>query len=281
VFRFSLTVFPKDEAHPAKKYTMKNSNDWQPDKYLKYKRERTQPSIDLVSKINIDFTPERIIDFGCGPGNSSQVLVKRWPSASLTGVDTSETMIAKAKSDFPDQQWLIGDARTFASNQKFDIVFSNATLQWIPDHENLLKHFHELLTDRGVIAVQLPMFWDMPLGKLIQRVAAEERWRDVMKGVSDLFTIHNYSFYYDLLSPYCRSVDVWVTDYLHILESPASIYEMVQTTGLRPYLERIKSDDDKKAFEKEVFDETVKAYPVQKNGKVIFPFTRLFFVGYK
>ena len=258
-----------------------STTDWQPEKYLKYKRERTQPSINLVHRIAIDFQPEHIVDFGCGPGNSSQVLATRWPDSMLTGVDVSESMIAKAKSDYPNQRWIIGDARTFTSKEKFDIVFSNATLHWIPGHEELLKHFHSLLTDRGVVAVQLPMFWEMPLGKLIQRIAAKGRWREAMEGVHELFTIHNNSFYYDLLSPLFPSIDMWTTDYLHILESPASIFEMVQTTGLRPYLDRLHNDEDIKAFENEVYEETVKAYSLQKDGKVIFPFTRLFFVGYK
>ena len=255
-------------------------NDWQPDKYLKFKKERTQPSIDLVNRIDIDYTPKRILDVGCGPGNSSQVLVNRWPTASVTGVDLSETMIAKARADFPKQTWVIGNAHTFTSDDQYDIVFSNATLQWVPEHEKLLNHFRGLLSDRGVVAVQLPLFWDMPLGQLIDRIANTERWKKSMAGVRELFTMHDQSFYYDILAPLFRSIDLWRTDYMHILDSPASIFEMVQSTGLRPYLERLNGEEDKHAFEKEVYDETFNAYPVQKNGKVIFPFMRLFFIGY-
>lgn len=257
------------------------TNDWQPDKYLKYKRERTQPSIDLVNRIAIDFDPKYIVDFGCGPGNSTQVLVNRWPSASVTGVDISDSMIAKAKTDYPNQRWMMGDAHTFTSNVKYDIVFSNATLHWITDHESLLKHFHGLVSDGGAVAVQLPLFWDMPLGQLIDRIANSSRWKDMMSGVRNVFTMHDHSFYYNLLAPLFQSIDLWQTDYMHILDSPASIFEMVQSTGLRPYLDRLKSDEEKQAFEKEVFDGTVKAYPLEKDGKVIYPFKRLFFIGYK
>ena len=102
-----------------------------------------------------------------------------------------------------------------------------------------------------------------------------------MKGVRNIFTMHDHSFYYDLLAPLFRSIEMWQTDYMHILDSPASIFEMVQSTGLRPYLERLKSDEEKQEFEKEVFNETVEAYPLEKDGKVIYSFKRLFFVGYK
>ena len=105
--------------------------DWNPDLYLKYKDERTQPSIDLISKINIDFEPKSILDVGCGPGNSSNALLKRWPHAMLTGIDSSVSMIEKAKGTYPASSWVVADASRFVSNTRYDLVFSNATIQWI------------------------------------------------------------------------------------------------------------------------------------------------------
>ncbi len=256
------------------------NRDWNPELYLKFDKERTQPSIDLVSRIDFD-KPEKIIDVGCGPGNSTQILVLRWPDSNVIGVDNSPAMIEKAKKDFPNQDWRILDAGKDVLDEKFDIVFSNATIQWIPNHSKLLKRFYNLLPDKGGVAVQIPMFWDMPLGKAISRIATHNRWGAVTKGATEEFTIHNYSFYYDILSELFQSIDIWESDYIHILDSQISILEMIKSTGLKPYLERLESDVDKKDFEDLVLMEIIKDYPLQKNGKVLFPFKRLFFIAKK
>ncbi len=260
---------------------MTNIDDWNPEHYLKYRNERTQPSIDLVSRIQIDFTPENIIDIGCGPGNSSQVLIQRWPEAGLVGLDSSEAMIEKAKKDYPDQEWLLADAATFRSPVKYDILFSNATIQWIPDHKELLNRFYELLSSRGVMAVQIPLFWDMPIGKAIKKTASGSQWNSITREVEKLFTIHDRSFYYDVLSAFFNTLELWQTSYFHILDSHHSILDMIRSTGLKPYYERLEKREAIASFEKEVFQSIQQDYPVQKNGKVIFPFERLFFIGYK
>jgi trans-aconitate 2-methyltransferase len=257
-----------------------NNKDWNPELYLKFDRERIQPSIDLVSHINYD-KPLKIIDIGCGPGNSTQILVQRWPDSEIIGVDNSQSMIEKAIKDYPNQEWRLLCVGTDEIKGKFDIVFSNATIQWIPDHSQLLEVFHNLLTDKGLIAVQLPLFWDMPIGKAILRIAASNRWYSATKDVSDLFTIHDYSFYYDRLSELYNSVEIWETNYFHILNSHLSILEMIRGAGLRPYLDKLETDNDKKDFEESVLKEIVKDYPLQKDGKVLFPFKRLFFIAIK
>jgi trans-aconitate 2-methyltransferase len=254
--------------------------DWNPNLYLKYDKERIQPSIDLVSRINID-KPFRIIDIGCGPGNSTQVLVQRWPDSEIIGIDNSPAMIEKAKKDYPNQDWQILDAGTNEIAGKFDIVFSNATIQWIPDHANLLKKFHNILSENGILAVQVPLFWDMPLGKSIACIAEGSRWKSETHGVTSLFTIHDSSYYYDQLSSLFNSIDIWGTDYIHILDSQLSILEMIRSTGLRPFLDRLESENDKNDFEKIVLEEIKKDYPLQKDGKVLFPFKRLFFTAKK
>ena len=121
---------------------MKNK-DWNPELYLKYNKERIQPSIDLVSRINFD-NPRNIIDIGCGPGNSTHVLTERWPDAKITGIDNSPAMIEKAQNDYPSQTWKVMDAGNLVFDEKYDIVFSNATIQWIPDHKKLLADFKSL-----------------------------------------------------------------------------------------------------------------------------------------
>lgn len=256
------------------------TNDWNPDLYLKFGKERIQPSIDLVSRINFD-NPEKIIDIGCGPGNSTQILADRWPEAKILGIDNSPAMIEKAKKDYPDQEWRIIDAGKDELNEKFDIIFSNATIQWIPDHRNLLKKFYESLNDGGLVAIQLPLFFDMPLGKTIASVAEDNRWSHIAKDVTSLFTIHNTKTYYDFLSEWYHSIEIWESNYIHIMDSHESILEMIRSTGLRPYLDKLENETDKKDFENLVLQGIIRDYLLQKDGKVLFPFERLFFIAKK
>jgi trans-aconitate 2-methyltransferase len=247
---------------------------------MKFGSERTQPSIDLIAKIN-SVEPKSIIDIGCGPGNSTQMLVNRWPKSKITGLDSSSAMIKKAKQDYPNQEWIVADALTYEPVSEYDIVFSNAVIQWIPNHENLLKKFYGMLSGNGLVAIQIPLFWDMPLGKIINETAGDNRWKKELEGISDLFTIHNYSFYYDHLSNLFDSVNIWETHYFHILNHQRAILEMMRSTGLKPYLEKLDSDWDKNQFESRVLTGIEKAYTKQQNGKVLLPFKRLFFIGYK
>jgi len=255
-------------------------HDWNPELYLKFDKERIQPSIDLVSRIDFD-NPKNIIDIGCGPGNSTQILSQRWPKSQITGVDNSLAMIEKAKLDFPSQEWKLLDAGKDELLGEFDIVFSNATIQWIPNHFELLKKFRHILSDNGIIAIQLPLFFDMPLGQSIAKISKEKRWSTVTDCVNDLFTIHNHSDYYDFLSELFNSVEIWESDYVHIMDSHYSILEMIRSTGLRPYLDRLESDTDKRDFEDKVLADIKKDYPIQNNGKVLFPFKRLFIIAKK
>ena len=255
-------------------------SDWSPELYLKFNKERIQPSMDLVSRTDLE-NPETIIDIGCGPGNSARVLAGRWPKANITGIDNSPAMIAKAKDDYPQGDWLRLDAGKEEIPGKFDLVFSNAAIQWIPDHAALLKKFYEALKEGGALAVQVPLFFEMPLGISISRISKDDRWAAQTSMVDDLFTIHTRFEYYDLLCELFDDIEMWVTDYLHVMDSHLAILEMVRSTGLRPYLDKLESDGDKKEYANMVLEDIKNDYSGQKNGKVLFPFTRLFFIGRK
>jgi len=252
--------------------------DWNPDLYLKFGKERIQPSLDLAARIDFE-KPSKIIDIGCGPGNSTQVLLNRWPDSTIIGADNSPAMITKATNDYPDQKWILFDAGKDTIDEKFDIVFSNATIQWIPDHDVLLKNFANLLNDSGVLAVQIPLFFDMPIGKSISEISKNSKWITAVQGVDSLFTINTASYYYDHLVKHFKQIAIWQTDYYHVMDSHLSILEMIRTTGLKPYLERL--DNEKMQFENLVLGKIKIDYPLQKNGKVLFPFKRLFFVAKK
>ena len=259
---------------------MEQVKDWNPDLYLKYRNERTQPSIDLISKIEISFQPRSILDIGCGPGNSSQALLQRWSKAMLTGIDNSVNMIEKAKTSYPNNTWIVADASNFTSGKKYDIVFSNAAIQWIPNHKDLFKRLFNLTNKGGVLAIQVPRFDEMPLSKAIQKVANKEIWKEATKSCTHLFSYHDEKYYYDLMSSDYKSVMFWQTDYIHILESQYSIIEWIRSTGIKPYLDILK-DEEKPLFENELLTEIKYSYPVQNDGKVLFPFKRLFMIGYK
>ena len=259
---------------------MQPDKDWNPDLYLKYRNERTQPSIDLISKIGASFQPGSILDIGCGPGNSSEALLQRWPGATLTGIDKSANMIEKAKTTYPNDVWIVADASKFTSDSKYDLVFSNATIQWIPNHQDLFKRLFNLINPGGVLAIEVPRFNEMPLAKAIQKTANKEIWKEATKGCSELFTYQDYKFYYDLMSSDYKSVEFWQTDYFHILESQYSIIDWIRSTGMKPYLDCLK-DQEKPLFENEVMAEIKHDYPIQNDGKVLFPFKRLFMIGYK
>jgi trans-aconitate 2-methyltransferase len=259
---------------------MKTNKDWNPELYLKYGNERTQPSIDLVGKIKIDFKPESILDVGCGPGNSSQVLLQRWPGAKLTGIDSSLNMIKKAKASFPNNTWIVADAAKYTPDVNYDIVFSNATIQWIPDHKQLFQNLFNLVNNGGVMAISTPRFDEMLLSEVISKVIDKEKWKEATRGCAELFTYHDYKYYYDLMDKYFESIELWQTDYIHILESQYSIIEWIRSTGMKPYLDCLK-EAEKPLFENDILAEIKKRYPLQKSGKVLFPFKRLFMVGYK
>ena len=257
-----------------------STKDWNPNLYLKFGRERIQPSIDLASRIDME-DPANIIDIGCGPGNSTQILHHRWPDSNILGIDNSEAMISKAKQDYPNQQWQLLDAGKDTIPGKYDIVFSNATIQWIPNHSDLFKRFKGILTDKGIIAVQIPLFFNMPLGKSIAEISKNKRWSELTESVNELFTIHTPSHYYDILSGLFGFIEIWESDYIHVMDSHNSILEMIRSTGLRPYIDKLDSENDKKDFEELVFTDIKKAYPLKRNGKVLFPFQRLFIIAKK
>ncbi len=255
-------------------------SNWNSNQYLKFKKERTQPAYDLVNRIDFN-NPQKIIDVGCGPGNSTQVLSERFPNAEILGIDNSENMIASAKSAYPNLNFLLCDAgKDLASiNQKFDIVFSNACIQWIPDHRKLLKNMMDLLNENGVLAIQTPMNYDEPIHKIISFISSSGKWKEKFNSPRIMYNLTS-SEYYDLLSEISADFSMWNTTYFHRMKSYESIIEWHRGTGLRPYLDAL-CDRDKEKFENEVYHQIIKEYPKQKNGEIIFKFPRLFFTAIK
>lgn len=253
---------------------------WNPDLYLKYGTERTQPAIDLAARVDLA-APVRIIDIGCGPGNSTKVLRERWPAAQVSGLDSSPEMIAKARQTCPQGEWITTDAAHWNPPERYSLVFSNAALQWIPDQRALLPRLFAAVEPGGALAVQVPANTDSPLYQAVQRVAQRPPWRERLAGCEQALTYREAPFYYDLLSTLSSRFSLWYTIYIHVLASRQGLIEWYSSTGLRPYLERLAESDLQEAFKREILAECQAAYPLQQDGKVLFPFRRLFFIAYR
>ena len=252
-------------------------SDWKPELYLKFENQRTQPSIDLVSRIDM-CNPKRIIDIGCGPGNSTAVLKNRWPNADITGLDSSPAMIAQASKTDSDITWVCLDASSdLSALGRFDIVFSNAAIQWMPHHEELLPNLFSLLESGGALALQIPNTAHMPIHIALQTLVNSEKWHAQLGGVAT-HSVFPAPYYYDILSTLSDDIDLWETHYYHVMESHQSIVQWYSSTGLRPYLNNLDSDSAQAAFLAEFENELKVAYPAQNNGFVLFPFVRIFVI---
>ena len=254
-------------------------SDWNSNQYLKYENERTQPSIDLTNRIRID-TPQKIIDVGCGPGNSTNVLARRFPGAHILGIDNSPNMIETAKGKYPALDFLLCDASRDLDtlDNDFDVVFSNACIQWIPNHYQLLKKMMERLKKEGVLAVQTPDTSDAPIHKILKEVSSSQRWASHFQFSQASHNNLTQGEYYDLLDDISSDFSMWRTTYFHTMKSHKDIIEWYRGTGLRPYLS-VLSEDDKQTFEHDLHAELINVYPLQKNGDIIFRFSRLFFTA--
>ena len=253
--------------------------DWDSGQYLKFEQERTQPAIDLAGRIACN-TPQDVLDLGCGPGNSSRVVAGRVPGARIRGIDSSPEMVAAARANHPDLEFALCDAGRELGrlgHNCFDVVFSNACIQWIPDHPELLRNMLGLLRPGGVLAVQTPMNYEEPIHRIIAELVAGTTWKGAFTNPR---IFHNLlpGQYFDLLSELAADFTLWQTTYYHVLGSHADIMEWYRGTGLRPYL-RALSDADQTAFARDVYDRVVQAYPKQRDGRIIFRFPRFFFTA--
>jgi len=256
---------------------------WNPTQYGTFLDWRTRPSRDLAQRIKIT-APRRIIDLGCGPGNSTAVCAERWPAASIVGLDSSPEMIASARAALPDRCWIVGDIGEWVlgplkAGEQFDLIFSSAALQWIDDHSTVFPRLMEKLLPGGVLAVQMPAYEAVP-NRLMREMAASPRWREWFpNGRAKEWRSHPLDFYYAVLAPTAKWLDLWATDYLQIMPEVGGIVEWYKSTGLRPYLDGIEDEGERAEFLDEFRSRLEPLYPVSEGGGVPFPFRRLFIVA--
>ena len=252
--------------------------DWRPEDYLRFGDERSRPARDLLWRIPLQ-EPGLVYDLGCGPGNSTAILHEAYPQAKLVGLDTSTTMLAKARKDLPQVQFMEADIAAWPGEPNADLLYANASFQWVPDHASVLLRLLKGLKARGVLALQMPDNLDEPSHGLMRETAETGPWVHALRnaaGVREVIRTPNE--YYTLLKPHCRSLDIWHTAYYHVLDGVQGIVDFISTTGLRPFLDPL-DEAMRGQFVDAYRANLAKAYPVVLDGKVILRFPRLFLVA--
>jgi trans-aconitate 2-methyltransferase len=251
--------------------------EWDPGTYGRFAVERRRPIADLLARL--PFTHfAHVTDLGCGSGASTEALAKRFPSAKVYGVDNSPAMVAAARRLLPDVEFRVADIADW-SDPGADLVFSNAALQWVPDHVAVMARIASQLPERGALAAQFPDNLDQPSHALMREIAALAPFRDKLADVAaERQEIGAFADYDAALAPHCAHIDIWRTVYAHRLESPEAIVAWVEGTGLRPYLEPLTKPE--RAEYLRLYGEAIaRAYPRQPWGGVLLPFPRLFVVA--
>lgn len=258
---------------------------WDPNQYLKFTDHRLRPALELIDRIPLE-QPTCIYDLGCGSGHVTRLMAARWPAAAVYGLDNSPQMLAQAAAVASTVQWLEADAQTWQPSEPPDLIYSNAALQWVDQHETLFPRLLRLLPPGGCLAVQMPLSWGAtshrlmretlddggpggtPIGDAALRAAMGRKW------------VEDAEVYYDLLAAETQSLDIWSTEYLQVLEGEDAVLEWVQGTGLRPILTGL-DEAERDVFLTAYRQRLRQAYPVRPDGCTLYPFGRLFIVAVK
>lgn len=252
--------------------------DWSAKEYLRFEDQRMRPARDLLSAVP-DHRVGVAIDLGCGPGNSTGLLVERFAGADVSGLDSSPAMLQRAAEALPEVSFAQGDISRWWPDRRYDLIFANAVLQWLPGHATLLPRLAGFLSDGGSLAIQMPDNLDEPCHIAMQETAREGGWSSIQDAAAAERTeILSAREYYRVLTPGCRRVDVWRTVYHHPLEGAGEIVEWFKSSGLRPYL-KLLAGSDRADFLAAYLRRIREAYPTVHGGKVLLSFPRLFIVA--
>ena len=250
---------------------------WDPKTYMTFGAERTRPAGELLARI-AGVAPRRIADLGCGPGNSTALLAARWPEAVLDGIDNSKEMLADARNSGVRAEWVLADAAEWSPREGYDVIFSNAALQWIADHRALLPRLMGFVKPGGVLGAQVPRNFDEPCHTLIRDVAVGKSWAHKFESVRDWFHVLAPEDYFDVLENHASRPDIWETRYVQVLTGDDAVYRWMSGTGLRPFAAALEGEE-KAEFLGLYRDALRKAYPMRASGVTLYPFQRLFIVA--
>jgi trans-aconitate 2-methyltransferase len=261
---------------------------WNPQQYLKFAEERLRPGFDLLAQIN-DLPAGPIFDLGCGTGPHARAIAARWPGRAVTGIDNSAAMLAEAGKEASAIRWLEADIARWQAATPAALIYSNATLHWLNRHEVLFPRLLGMLTEGGVLAVQMPRNFDNPSQTLLRETAASGAWAAAL---APLFApdiempsllrpdpVGTPDFYYDLLAPRARNgIELWETEYVHQLQGDNAVLEWMRGTTLRPILDAL-NDQLRAAFLDDYAARLAAAFPRRDDGKALLKFRRLFLVA--
>ncbi|GIH20348.1 methyltransferase domain-containing protein [Rugosimonospora africana] len=262
------------------------SPTWDPTLYLRFADERARPFADLVSRIAVP-APARVVDLGCGPGNVTATLLDRWSQARVLGVDSSPEMIEEAAAlARPGLEFVQGEIETWAPGEPVDVIVSNAALQWVPSHLELLPRWVAALAPGGALALQMPTNAGGGAARVFRTVATGPRFADRLTAVAESGRpsasggiVRPAAEYVDVLARLGCRVDAWDTTYQHVLPGDDPVLAWYEGTGLRPYLEALEPER-REEFRAEVAAGLRTAFPRRPYGTVL-PFTRTFVIAYR
>jgi trans-aconitate 2-methyltransferase len=251
---------------------------WDPAIYLKFGAQRTRPAADLLARVPLE-APSRVVDLGCGPGNSTALLRARFAEADIVGVDSSEAMLADAAKSGVGAHWRQGDFDSWTPDAAPDLIYANAAFQWSEDALALAARLYGVLAPGGVLAFQVPQNFDQPSHTNIRDAIEAGPWAE------SLGKAHQYDpgfargeGYARALAPLGAHLDIWTTDYLHLLDGPDPVFAWMSGTGLRPFLQALEGEE-REEFAADVRARLARAYPQEPDGRTLFAFKRLFVIA--
>jgi trans-aconitate 2-methyltransferase len=252
--------------------------DWSARQYLKFEDERTRPPRDLLAQVPLE-RPRRVVDLGCGPGNSTELLIARFPQSEVIGLDSSPDMLRKARQRLPRCTFIEADMASWQPQRGTDLLFANASMQWLPDQTAVLRRLLEALPQGGVLAVQMPDNTREPALIFQREVANSSPWANHPEiAAAPRDHLPAPEAYYDLLKPGCAHIDIWHSVYHHMMASPQAIVEWFKGSSLQPFLSPLDAAA-REQFLAAYTDKIVGAYGPRYDGKVLLRFPRLFIVA--
>jgi trans-aconitate 2-methyltransferase len=250
---------------------------WNPQQYLTFEGHRLRPALDLLARIPGE-TPARIVDLGCGTGNVTRILQQRWPAATVVGVDSSEEMLIKARELQSSIEWRQTDLNDWRPQQRFDVIYSNAALHWLPNHEALFPRLLSFLNPGGYLAVQMPGNFTAPTHMLVYEAARAGSWKDTLEPLIKPPPVQEPVAYHRILAPYSEQLDVWETTYVQELSGENPVAEWTKGSWLKPFLDALQ-EPQRSEFEAVYRCMILKTYPRGADGKTLLPFRRIFLVA--
>lgn len=251
---------------------------WSPAQYLKFEQPRLRPALELLARVPVE-SPQHVVELGCGAGQLTRLMAERWPRAQVTGVDASAAMLNAAASTPANVRWQQQDVAAWAPDAAPDLLFSNAVLHWLEGHEQLFPRLMATLAPGGVLAVQMPRNFSAPSHTAIADTVRAGPWAERLAPLLRPRPVHEPTWYYEVLAPHASEIDLWETEYHHVLTGTDPVKEWTKGTWLATFLAALHDPAEREAFEADYAARVRVAYPPRADGVTVFPFRRLFMVA--